>query len=59
MIVNLVEIELTWSVKSPLTPLYPPGQRPYGPAAKEGIKGKGNRKATPTLALPRRGGGGV
>jgi hypothetical protein len=26
-------------VKSPLTPLCPPGQRPYGPAAKEGYKG--------------------
>jgi hypothetical protein len=33
---NSFEIELTWSIKSPLAPLYPPGQRPYGPAAKEG-----------------------
>ena len=26
-------------VKSPLAPHCPPGQRPYGPAAKEGYKG--------------------
>ena len=25
--------------KSPLPPLFPPGQRPYGPEAKEGYKG--------------------
>jgi len=25
--------------KSPLAPLFPPGQRPYGPEAKEGYKG--------------------
>jgi hypothetical protein len=33
---NSREIELTCFAKSPLAPLYPPGQRPYGPAAKEG-----------------------
>jgi len=26
-------------IKSPLAPLFPPGQRPYGPEAKEGYKG--------------------
>ena len=35
-LMDSLEIELTWSVKSPLAPLFPPGQRPYGPAAKEG-----------------------
>jgi len=31
-----LKIELTRIGKSPLAPLCPPGQRPYGPAAKEG-----------------------
>ena len=35
-LINRVTIEMMWPVKSPLTPLFPPGQRPYGPAAKEG-----------------------
>jgi hypothetical protein len=33
---NSLEIESSWSLKSPLALLFPPGQRPYGPAAKEG-----------------------
>jgi hypothetical protein len=31
-----LKIGLTCTRKSPLAPLCPPGQRPYGPAAKEG-----------------------
>ena len=35
-IINSREIELTSFGTSPLPPLFPPGLRPYGPAAKEG-----------------------
>jgi hypothetical protein len=35
-VIKSLKIELTCSTKSPLAPLCPPGQRPYGPAAKEG-----------------------
>jgi len=56
---NSLEIELTCFSKSPLSPLYPPSQRPYGPAAIEGyslplLKGgqEGFEKNVPTIVRP-------
>jgi hypothetical protein len=46
LLINIVEIELTWSVKSPLTPLYQRGVIP--PFAKE-----------PVLSLSKERSGGI
>ena len=56
-LINSLGIELTWSMKSPLAPLFPPGQRPLWDGVQRGVIPPFAKE--PVLSLSKERSGGI